>query len=107
MATIVVKKDEYDRLKKLERTFESIFGYFLHLQDIDKSLPTAIQKRIAKKMRFYVDQKDPLRFAKRLTEPREGEFRFRVGDYRIIFDVVDKKIFVLAVKRRDDAYDQN
>ncbi|MEK7173924.1 MAG: type II toxin-antitoxin system RelE/ParE family toxin [Patescibacteria group bacterium] len=69
-----------------------------------EKLPRDIQKRIAKKMRFYATQDDPLQFAERLTEPREGEFRFRVGDYRIIFDVVHKKIFVLAIKKRDKAY---
>lgn len=69
-----------------------------------KKLPNEIQKRIAKKMRFYAAQSNPLRFAKRLTEPREGEFRFRIGDYRIVFDVLSKKIFVLAIKKRDKAY---
>ena len=61
-------------------------------------------KRIAYKMRFYAVQENPLRFAEKLTEPREGEFRFRVGDYRIIFDVVSNKIFVLKIKKRDEAY---
>lgn len=44
-----------------------------------KDLPRSIQKRIAIKMRFYVVQKDPLKFAERLTDYREGEFRFRMG----------------------------
>lgn len=71
------------------------------------SLTGPIQKRIAQKMRFYANQREPLRFAEHLTEPREGEYRFRIGDYRVIFDVVDRKIFVLAVKKRDKAYDYN
>ncbi|MBI2637878.1 MAG: type II toxin-antitoxin system RelE/ParE family toxin, partial [Candidatus Sungbacteria bacterium] len=53
----------------------------------------------------YAGQKNPLRFAERLTEPREGEFRFRVGDYRIVFDIVKSQIFILAIRRRDKAYD--
>jgi len=69
-----------------------------------KKLPSEIQRRIAKKMRFYANQSNPLRFAEKLTEPREGEFRFRIGDYRIIFDVLSKKIFVLTIKKRDKAY---
>ena len=71
-----------------------------HLED----LPNVIQKRIAYKMRFYALQENPLRFAERLVEPREGDYRFRVGDYRIIFDVVGNKIYVLAIKKRDEAY---
>ena len=42
-----------------------------------------------------------------LDEPREGEFRFRIGDYRVIFDIIGKKIFILAIKKRDEAYDYN
>jgi mRNA interferase RelE/StbE len=70
-----------------------------------KALHPTDQKRIAQKMRFYAEQENPLRFSERLTEPREGEFRFRVGNYRIIFDVTNNKIFVLKIKRRDKAYD--
>lgn len=62
------------------------------------------QKRITKKMRFYALQKDPLKFAKRLKNSLEGEFRFRVGDYRIFFDVIDNKIFILRIKHRSKAY---
>ncbi|OGF82050.1 hypothetical protein A2924_03755 [Candidatus Giovannonibacteria bacterium RIFCSPLOWO2_01_FULL_44_16] len=69
-----------------------------------KALPHETQKRIAKKMRFYVFYEDPLQFAEHLVEPREGEYRFRVGDYRIIFDVIGDKIFILAIRKRDKAY---
>lgn len=55
-------------------------------------------------MRFYATQKDPLQFAEHLTELREGEFRFRVGDYRIIFDVIKKQIIMLTIQKRDKAY---
>ena len=73
---------------------------FQHLE----ALPKVIQKRIAEKMRFYASQENPLRFAERLVEPREGDYRFRVGNYRIIFDVAGNKIYVLAIKKRDEAY---
>ena len=70
-----------------------------------KSFPRPVQKRIASKMRFYAEQKNPLRFAERLSEPLEGEYRFRIGKYRLIFDVVRDKIFILKVRKRDEAYD--
>ncbi len=69
-----------------------------------ESLPKDVQERIAKKMRFFAAQKDPLKFAERLVEPRGGTFRFRVGDYRIKFDVENDKIFILSIKKRDKAY---
>ena len=42
-----------------------------------KDLPLAIQKRIVEKMRFYAKQNNPLKFAERLIDYREGDFRFR------------------------------
>ena len=67
-------------------------------------LPKSIQKRIAQKMRFYVSQNNPLKFAEKLTDYHEGEFRFRVGDYRIIFDVDKDKILILKIGHRKDVY---
>ena len=70
-----------------------------------RKLPREIQKRIAEKMRFYATQRDPLEFAKRLQDSRSGTFRYRIGDYRIIFDVTDEIIFILKIKKRDSAYE--
>jgi len=70
-----------------------------------RKLPRLVQKRIAKKMRFYARQENPLKFDKRLIDHREGEFRFRIGDYRIIFDVKGNAIYVLKIDKRDKAYD--
>ena len=61
-------------------------------------------KRIAKKMRFYASQKDPLKFAKRLTDYYDGEYRFRIGEYRLTFDVKKDAIYILGVKARDKSY---
>jgi len=68
-------------------------------------LPKEVQKRIAKKMRFYTAQENPLKFAESLTDYREGEHRFRVGKYRLNFDVKDGIIYILKIKLRDKAYD--
>ena len=70
-----------------------------------KDLPKSVQKRIAEKMIFYSEQKNPLNFAKRLTDSREGEYRFRIGDYRVIFDVKDDSVYVLKIDRRDKVYE--
>jgi mRNA interferase RelE/StbE len=69
-----------------------------------KNLPHIVQKRISKKMRFYAKQDNPLKFAEHLTDYLEGEFRFRIGDYRIIFDADKNIIYVLKIKKRDKAY---
>lgn len=69
-----------------------------------KNLPYLIQKRIITKMRFYAEQNDPLKFAKRLTDYYEGEYCFRVGDYRLIFDVKEGSIYILKIDKRDKIY---
>ena len=70
-----------------------------------ENLPRAVQKRIVLKMRFYAEQKDPLKFAKRLTDSREWNFRFRVGAYRMLFDAGRGAIYILKVEKRDKSYD--
>jgi len=67
-------------------------------------LPKDIQKRIAKKMKFYSKLDKPLKFAEHLTDFRDAEFRFRIGEYRILFDVVGNLIFILKIKHRKDIY---
>ena len=78
--------------------------YSYKAQDDFNQLSRDIQKRITKKMRFYGSQENPLRFAEYLTDPREGEFRFRIGDWRLSFDVKNNKIFILRIKHRSKAY---
>jgi len=68
------------------------------------SLPKEVQKRIAQKMRFYAQTENPLRFAEHLTDFKYADYRFRVGEYRILFDIVDNSIFVLKIKNRKDSY---
>jgi mRNA interferase RelE/StbE len=73
-------------------------------------LQKQIQKRIAKKLRFYISSKNPLQYAKKLKDSRLGTYRFRIGDYRVIFDL-DKKgnihiLMILRIKHRKEVYEQ-
>ncbi|MEK7087564.1 MAG: type II toxin-antitoxin system RelE/ParE family toxin [Patescibacteria group bacterium] len=72
-------------------------------KEIDK-LPPQIRKRILEKLKFYSFQENPLRFAEKLKDYEFGEYRFRIGNYRIIFDVNDKVIIILKVGHRKDIY---
>ena len=49
-------------------------------------LPHRTQVRIVEKLELYSLQPDPLKFAEPLTG--SNEYRFRVGDYRVIFEVL-------------------
>lgn len=70
-----------------------------------KKLSSEIQKRIVAKLRFFERTKNPLHFAKPLNDPRLPQFRFRIGDYRASFDVVDNIIWIITVKHRREAYE--
>lgn len=72
-------------------------------REIEK-LPPQIRKRILKKLKFYSLQKNPLRFAEKLKDYGFGEYRFRVGDYRALFDVENHKIIILKIGDRKDIY---
>jgi mRNA-degrading endonuclease RelE of RelBE toxin-antitoxin system len=36
--------------------------------------------------------------------PGSAEYRFRIGDYRVILEVLHDTLWVTAIKRRDEAY---
>lgn len=69
-----------------------------------KRLPKEISIRIVGKLEFWVKSGNPLAFAERLTNYDLGMYRFRVGDYRITFDVDDNTIVILAVGHRREIY---
>ena len=71
-----------------------------------RRLPKSAQGGIIRKLDFYAMSPDPLKFAKAMRGKQFGAYRFRAGDYRIIFDVDVKKraIIVLAVGHRKDIY---
>ena len=71
------------------------------IKDI-KKFEANIKKRIGKTLLRYVE--DPLKHAEKLTESRMGEYRFRIGNYSVIFDVEGNEIVVLRVGHRKDIY---
>lgn len=72
-------------------------------------LEKKIQKRIADKLRFFISSDDPLSYAKKLTNHRLGTYRFRIGDYRAIFDIDNEGnihiLIILRIKHRKEVYE--
>ena len=68
------------------------------LENIDKKT----QNRIAAKLKEYAQE--PLRYARKLINPDIGTYRFRIGDYRVIFDVDDETFVILRVGHRQNIY---
>lgn len=76
-----------------------------------RKLDLPIAQRIINKINFFLHQPNPLKFAKQLTNSDLGAWRFRIGAYRVIFDI-DKKgdihiLMILRIKHRKDIYDIN
>ena len=72
-------------------------------KDLRKLSPDIARKLIGK-LDYFVDTGYPLKFAEPLINYDLGQYRFRVGDYRIIFDVEDSIIVVLTLGHRREIY---
>ena len=83
-----------------------MYSYEFKLQAVKdlKKLPKEIQKRIIKKLDFFVSSPNPLFFADKLIHFEIGQYRFRIGDYRIIFDIEEEKIIILTLGHRKEIY---
>lgn len=69
-----------------------------------EKLPKDTQIRILSKLDYFCQQGDPLSFAEPLTKSSLGEYRFRIGDYRVAFDLEDKIIIIHDVDHRKNIY---
>lgn len=69
-----------------------------------QKLPRDIQKRIIEKLDYFCVQDNPLRFAETLTQPQLGRYRFRIGNYRVVFDLEKKMLVIHDVWHRRDIY---
>lgn len=67
-----------------------------------------IARRIVVKIEANASMIDPLARAKALTGILEGRYRYRIGDYRVIFTLNDAGqvciLKVLRIKHRKDVY---
>ena len=70
-------------------------------KDIQK-LPPEIKKRIGKALLRY--EQNPHKYSESLRDTQLGTYRFRIGDYRVIFDLEGTEIVVLRAGHRRDIY---
>ena len=69
-----------------------------------QKLPLQVRKRLKLKLEWFIAKEDPISFSKALTKPSDAQYRFRVGSYRILFDVDENRIIILHVQHRRDVY---
>jgi len=70
-------------------------------KDIDRH-DSVIQKRIAKKLIYL--KSDPVNLSKPLIDFEQGQYCFRVGDFRLCFDIDGDKIVVNRIRHRKEVY---
>jgi len=71
------------------------------LKDLDQ-LDRPIRRRIIERLQDL--SADPTSHATRLTDSRLGSFRFRIGDWRVVFDIIDDRVIVLRIGHRREIY---
>jgi len=71
------------------------------IKDIRK-LEENVKRKIGEALKRY--EENPLKYASNLTDAAMGTYRFRIGDYRVIFDIEGNDIVVLRVGHRRDIY---
>lgn len=64
----------------------------------------AIQRQLYKKLVHFSSLDDIKTVAKKLQNHDAGEYRLRVGDFRIIFDLDKHRIVILRIQHRKDVY---
>jgi mRNA interferase RelE/StbE len=67
-----------------------------------KRLDEETKLRIKKQLEFLL--KSPLTYAEKLTNSTLGDYHFRVGDFRIIFDIDENNMVILRVGHMREIY---
>lgn len=65
------------------------------LKKLDKSVLIMIKAWIDKNL---IDTNDPRQHGKGLTANRSGQWRYRVGDYRILAEIQEDNLVILVVE---------
>jgi len=71
------------------------------LKDIEK-INVEIKSKIGGKIEILT--KDPFGNSKKLSNSKIGTYRYRVGDYRVIFDIENDTVIILRIGHRKDIY---
>jgi mRNA interferase RelE/StbE len=75
------------------------------VKDLEK-LDKETARKIVERVNTYLIR-DPLKLGKSLTGQFVGLYRYRYGDYRVLYvvDLAKETIMVLKVRHRRDAYE--
>ncbi|HUW22189.1 MAG TPA: type II toxin-antitoxin system RelE/ParE family toxin [Candidatus Bathyarchaeia archaeon] len=71
------------------------------VKDIQK-LDRVVKKKIKKKIELYSQK--PYFYARKLIKPSLGSYRWRIGKYRVVFDIDKSRIVILRIGHRKEIY---
>ncbi len=89
----------------MKYSVETTARFDKEFKKLDKYTRTMIKNWIIKNL---VNCEDPRSHGKGLTSNRVGQWRYRIGDYRLICNIQDDKLVILAlsVGHRREVYDR-
>jgi mRNA interferase RelE/StbE len=67
-----------------------------------KKLDGPARLRIGKALLRF--KEDPMKYAEKITDSKLGSYRFRIGDYRVIFDLEKEDMVILRIGHRREIY---
>ena len=67
-----------------------------------KKLDSSIKSRIGNALLKLQD--NPLLYSDKLSDPALGTYKFRIGDYRVIFDIEGNDVVILRIGHRREIY---
>lgn len=72
-------------------------------KEIQKLSPL-LQERLKVKIIYFSASADPLVHARQLVGAQTGLYRWRIGDYRVVFQLNEDVIEILKVQHRREVY---
>lgn len=85
----------------------SVFYTYSSRKDLQK-LEKKESKKIVIAIKKYTEDKNPLVKSKKLSGLFDGMYRYRIGNYRVIFEYDEKGqiivLTILRIKHRKDVY---
>lgn len=75
-----------------------------------KKLDRSVQVIVVKWIRKHLENcEDPKAFGKVLTANMKGYWRYRIGDYRLLVEIREEELIVVAISiaHRSEVYDQD
>ena len=91
-------------IERLPRDSDSSkeFGLGRSQTEVHDPIDRVAKKNLAKALERL--RENPRRLSKKLTLKKLGSYRYRVGNYRVIFDIEGKRVIVHRVGHRKDIY---